>query len=65
MQCNCENLTCKVCQGNGCSHQAGDTRVMYIGAICDACAKYTPECFKLPKEHTDPNPCVDTSCLNR
>jgi hypothetical protein len=39
--CNCENSKCHHNAGE-CENKAGDTKVIYIGAVCDACAKKTP-----------------------
>lgn len=70
MNCNCESFHCPICKGEGCHNQAGKRKAMYVGAVCDNCAQHTPVRYMLPevRENThisDPNPCVDTSLLNR
>jgi uncharacterized protein YyaL (SSP411 family) len=40
-KCNCESLSCKH-EPAGCKNKAGDKKAMYIGSICDHCAKILP-----------------------
>ena len=41
-KCNCENLACS--HGNKtCHNKAGDKKALYVGRICDECAKHMPE----------------------
>jgi len=42
MRCNCENSKCTTCDGKGCKNEAGNTKAMYIGFICDGCALDMP-----------------------
>lgn len=46
--CNCENVKCQVCKGEGCRNSAGEQRFAYIGVVCDPCAGYMPAQYKLP-----------------
>lgn len=43
MRCNCENSRCPVCGGMGCKVEAGTQRALYVGVLCDDCAKHMPE----------------------
>lgn len=40
--CNCEQKACDHEPGS-CKNKAGDKKAMYIGSICDACAKRMPQ----------------------
>ena len=41
-RCNCENSKCNHEAGD-CKNQAGSKKALYVGAICDHCAKHMPE----------------------
>lgn len=43
--CNCENLRCvHGKEGKSCPNKQGAARIMYIGKVCDECAKrYDPK----------------------
>jgi hypothetical protein len=49
-RCNCENTKCEKAKhhiAGDCKKKAGGKKVMYLGSICDECAKgYDPEDFK-------------------
>lgn len=48
--CNCEQTACgKDHKPGSCKNKAGDKKAMYIGSICDACAK------RMPKEYMKQN----------
>lgn len=49
-RCNCENMTCTVCKGDGCNNPAGPRRAMYVGRLCNDCAKAMPKHFMLDDE---------------
>lgn len=43
-RCNCEQTACeKNHEAGSCKNKAGDKEAMYIGSICDACAKIMPK----------------------
>jgi hypothetical protein len=48
MRCNCENRDCTICFGRGCKNEADRKRSMYIGHLCDDCARYMPAKYMLP-----------------
>ena len=48
MRCNCENINCPTCWGKGCKNVAGKKRSMYIGHLCDPCARNMPAKYMLP-----------------
>jgi hypothetical protein len=56
-RCNCEHVICEHSKKNkGCSNKAGKKKALYIGALCDECAKhYSPEFMKkdAAKEKTE------------
>lgn len=41
-RCNCENLHCKHGE-EACKNKSGHKKAMYVGSICDECAKNMPE----------------------
>lgn len=44
--CNCEQVACEKDHEPGlCKNKAGDKKALYIGSICDSCAK------RMPKEY--------------
>lgn len=50
-QCNCENLACAKLGNHdeaGCPRPAGAVKALYIGSLCDLCAKYMPKQYLLP-----------------
>lgn len=47
MRCNCENSGCQVCKGEGCTYQAGEQRFQLVGLVCDGCAHYMPERYRV------------------
>jgi hypothetical protein len=50
-QCNCEMSQCK--HGDkGCENKAGDKKMLYVGAVCDECAKKRPDEY-MKKEAAD------------
>lgn len=48
LMCNCENRNCPTCWGKGCENVAGKKRSMYIGHLCDPCARNMPAKYMLP-----------------
>ena len=48
MHCNCENLACPHGE-KPCPNEAGAKKVMYVGAVCDACYERMPPEYRLPK----------------
>lgn len=49
MHCNCENLKCPHGK-RPCRNEAGEKKVMYVGAVCDACYERMPAEFRLPRK---------------
>lgn len=49
--CRCENSHCQVCHGGPCSNEAGQTKVLYIGMMCDGCAKYIDPKYIIPADY--------------
>lgn len=41
-RCNCENSKCKH-DASKCKNKADDKKAMYVGSICNDCAKLTPK----------------------
>jgi hypothetical protein len=41
-RCNCENSECPHGM-KACHNKAGNKKALYVGHICDDCAKYMPE----------------------
>lgn len=49
--CNCEQLACKKEHKPGfCKNKANNKKALYIGAICDACAKVMPEEYMVKQD---------------
>lgn len=48
-RCNCENSECSHKAGD-CKNEAGSRKAMYVGALCDHCAKRMPEKYMLKKD---------------
>lgn len=49
-RCNCENKRCKDHEAGSCKRAAGQTKVYYVGSVCDHCARaYSPEYIKIKK----------------
>lgn len=42
MPCNCENMLCDHGEGP-CKREAGKARILYIGHVCEACARMYPK----------------------
>lgn len=45
-RCNCEQAACEKSEkhvAGSCKNHAGDKKALYIGAICDECAKTMPQ----------------------
>jgi hypothetical protein len=42
MNCNCENSKCLTCKGEGCTNEASNIKVMYVGFICQPCSLDMP-----------------------
>ena len=49
-QCNCENLQCGNCGGNGCHNEAGQQKVLYVGPVCDDCVSSVSPRFLIPSD---------------
>ena len=48
-RCNCENSACKHGKDNKvCSNQAGSREMMYVGPVCDECAKNSDPKYMKP-----------------
>lgn len=47
MHCNCENLKCPHGK-RPCRNEAGEKKVMYVGAVCNDCYKNMPPEYRLP-----------------
>ncbi len=63
-RCNCENAKCTDHEAGECKVSAGKQRAMYVGALCDGCAKDTPKEYLLDLNKADAPYGMSSGTLN-